>query len=453
MSLDILGLKGNPIQDKRHKYFAELTINFQSLRYFSKSPIYKEINFENISEEIKKLSQQIDNIKDYEIINLGTHLENSELKERQNFIFFNTKIKLVNLSPTDISKKGVIIHLIQIHSLKGIKPAKKDKLNHFFFFIKHFWDKEIIESDNALVYGKKEMITTKRIEELITLSLKMHSIDLYDIKPNIIIFPENSVPYKSLEYLKEISQKYNVIIIGGLEHCRINDNKYMNRAFIIENGNIGYQIKQTPVRIFDKRRRKELIENIECVRNPKINIFQTSIGKISIFICKDFLRLHDIIPFWASANQIDYVIVPSFTSAILSFYSKILTILNSPDCKDLKILYASMGEYGGSDIFSIKEKQRIENNYRLDQRDNVGETIVVRRTLQKSQEILPVEEFLNYIFTKQPQTINIQGIDVLTTATGAEILDNVEKHLQNEGFLFGMLREEDFEEEKEKETK
>jgi len=378
LSLDLLSLKDNPIQDKRNKYFAELTINFQSFRYFSKSPIYKDLDFDNLLEEIKKNKEELEKVEDAELINIGTHLEDSDLKEKQNFVFFNTRVTPEKLADEDPSKKGLIFHLIQIHSLKGIKPAAIDNIGHFFYFIKHFWDNDLIENDNVLVYGEKEKNIIMKIEELITLSLKLNSVSPYDVKPNVIIFPENSIPYKSIDYLKKISQKYEIIIIGGFEHHREEDNTYINKAFIIDNGNICYQIKQTPVRIS----KKGIIENIKCVKNPQIKIFQTSIGKMSIFICKDFLRLHDVIPYWARANNIDYVVVPSFTNKILPFQSKILSILDSPDCKNLKILYVSMGEYGGSDIFSIKEKQRIENSFRLNQRDNVGEKIVSRRISQ-----------------------------------------------------------------------
>ena len=432
------------MQDKRNKYLAELTINFQSYRYFSKSPIYKNLDFENLSEEIKRIREELEKVEDAELINIGTHLEDIELKEKQNFVFFNTRVTPEKLSDEDPSKKGLIFHLIQIHSLKGIKPAAIDNIGHFFYFIKHFWDNDLIDNKNVLVYGEREKIVIEKIEELITLSLKLNSDNPYDVKPNVIIFPENSIPYKSIDYLKKMSQKYEIIFIGGLEHYNEEDKTYTNKAFIIDKGNINYQIKQTPVRIS----RRGIIENIKCVKNPKIKIFQTSIGKMSIFICKDFLRLHKVIPYWAGANNIDYVVVPSFTNKILPFQSKIFSILDSPDCKNLKILYVSMGEYGGSDFFSIKEKQRIENSFRVNQRDNVGEKIVSRRTLQEIESILSVEEFLNYVFTKNPHVVEIQGINALTTATGADILKNIKEYMQNQGFIIGMQKLEAFEDPK-----
>lgn len=92
--MDLLSLKNNPIQDKRHKYLAELTINFQSFRYFSNLPFYKDLDFDNLSEEITKIREELETVEDAELINIGTHLENSVIKEKQNFVFFNTRVNL-----------------------------------------------------------------------------------------------------------------------------------------------------------------------------------------------------------------------------------------------------------------------------------------------------------------------------------------------------------------------
>ena len=55
-----------------------------------------------------------------------------------------------------------------------------------------------------------------------------------------------------------------------------------------------------------------------------------------------------------------------------------------------------------------------------------------------------VEEFLDYVSTKQPRVISFQGIDALTTATGADFLKRGNKTLESLGFYYG-LNPEDFE--------
>lgn len=49
------------------------------------------------------------------------------------------------------------------------------------------------------------------------------------------------------------------------------------------------------------------------------------------------------------------------------------------------------------------------------------------------------------MFTKNPHVVEIQGINALTTATGAEILKDIKEYMQNQGFIIGMQRLEDFE--------
>lgn len=453
LKLDILSLRFNPIENKYHKYLTERTINFQEYRFFHKSQIYKFLEFDDhltYEQEIERLTKEIEDIDDIELYtDFGTHRENPELKEKHNFVFFNRKPEIVPLNNKDKDIEGILIHLIQTHSLKGIKPVKKDKIGHFLYFIKNFWDPEIIEQENVLVYKERKYRAAHKIKELVELSLKLYANSSYDVKPKLVIFPENSIPFRLLPCLIEYSKNNNIILIGGLEHQKDTNNKYINKAFILENGKIMYQEKQTPVRIYHRQTKSFIEENIHCAKIPSIKIFQTSIGKIAIFICKDFLRLNDVLVYWAATNQVDFVIIPSFTNEILPFQSKILKMLESPDCKDLKIIYTSMGEYGGSELFSVNDKRRIENNFRLNERDNVGEVIVSRRCLLKEvsdnfSSIMNVNEFLDYILTKQPHVVNFQGIDALTTATGADFLERGNETLRNLGYYHG-VEPDDFE--------
>ncbi|MHA1679499.1 MAG: hypothetical protein ACTSUE_00730 [Promethearchaeota archaeon] len=91
----------------------------------------------------------------------------------------------------------------------------------------------------------------------------------------------------------------------------------MNKAIIVDDNAVRYQEKQTPVYLPGKG----MVENIKLQREPAITSFQTRFGKIAIFICKDFLRLRDVIPQWAYSNGVQYIIVPSFTKKVLPFYS------------------------------------------------------------------------------------------------------------------------------------
>jgi len=55
-----------------------------------------------------------------------------------------------------------------------------------------------------------------------------------------------------------------------------------------------------------------------------------------------------------------------------------LRSLKYSDYPDLNIVYCNVGEYGGSEIFSVNEVGRIEENFKRKTIDNFGEIIVKR---------------------------------------------------------------------------
>lgn len=266
------------------------------------------------------------------------------------------------------------IHIIQLHSLKGIENKESDKLGYFKYVITHFWDNKEIEENSVLVYKNYNSRISNKIDEILDISIRKNPFP-----PNLVIFPENSIPYSKIDDLITISKNYKVIMIGGLEHCldSVSEN-YKNKAFIIDKGNISYQIKQTPVKIFDSQNNDVLQERIICQKIPQIRIFHTSIGKVAIIICKDFLRLSDIISDWAKKNMVDLIVIPSLTSKVLPFHSKLYNILNYSSHKDLIIIFSNIGEYGCSELFSIDKIPQIELRFRKYINDNIGETIVFR---------------------------------------------------------------------------
>ena len=358
----------------------------------------KEIGYD---ENIELFKTTIKGLKDSDFIEIGTHREYSKYKTLQNSVFFEENPEIIELASENNELEEIIIHLIQLHSLKGISPPHKDgkfdKMEYFNFFIRHFWDLGMINNPSFLIYNSYESRVSYKLDEILNLS-----IDDYDGKPHLIVFPESTIPYSKIENLKEFSKINNIIIIGGLEH-QINDNspKYINQTIIIDNGKVNYQIKQTPVRIYHSNKIDYTEENISCENFPKIKIFTTTIGRIAIFICKDFLRLCEIIPYWAYKHKIDFVIIPSLTGKVLPFHSKVLNLLNYSDYKRLKFLFDNVGEYGGSEYFSIHELPRIEEAYRNNTRSNLGEVIVKFQCL--------IREFVYNI--KSVSGINIEKIE------------------------------------------
>lgn len=329
----------------------------------------------NMIENIEVFNGVINDTTEDDLVHIGTHKQDLDIKIIQNILFYKQKPKIQYLLARNSSITKLKLHMIQVNSLRGFKysQTENEKIDHFMQFIKVFWNKSEIK-ENVLIYGKKEKWISNKIEEMLTIALS----DKKNM-PNLIIFPENSIPYSKIRFLQEISYRNNFVIIFGLEHKNFKG-IYKNKAIIIDHGILGIQVKQTPVRIY-KKDNTYIQENIKCEKIPEIKIFNTSIGKIAIFICKDFLRLNEVVIDWAFINRVNLIVIPSLTNKVLPFHSKLLGLLNYARHKKIKIIFNSMGEYGGSEYFSIKETPRIEETFRLNNRDNVGETIVIREDI------------------------------------------------------------------------
>ena len=385
-NLYYLGLTSNPLKGI-DEFFVRTTSNAgKILELIRRKERGEFAHFEFYDEsisfdaKIEKFKIELQKLEESDFINIGTYKENKNYSWKQNQVFFEQIPDQIKLSEREANLNRIKISLIQIHSLKGIQPPKNNKFEHFSFFIKRFWDKDEIENNNVLTYNKLESRVKYKIEEMFDLSCNDDTEN-----PDLIIFPENSIPYNQIEYLKKFSEKYNLIIIGGLEHKKLNNDSkyYINQAIIIDRGNIGTQVKQTPVRIYNRKKKEYIQEQIECQKLPKVKIFETRIGKIAIFICKDFLRLSEKVSDWARKNKVDFIVIPSLTSIVLPFYSKLINILNYTDYSNLKILFNNIGEFGGSEFFSIDKRWEIETNFRNGHRDNIGENIVIREFIKK----------------------------------------------------------------------
>ncbi len=375
-NLNELNLEDNPFKEKEEKYLINSNAPLKAIIYYCRTKKLEtdEIRLLNSFDKNKKFGENIDIFKKSlqteevsELINISTHLEKKEIAIMQNLIFYDQIPKEIYLRDKAENLDKVKISLIQINSLKNIKPKRDDKIGHFLFFVKQFWDENELKN-NVLVYNQDERIIDSKIMECLKLSLLT--------KPNLIIIPENSVPYRMKDYLIKISEENNLIIVCGLEHQKVGTN-YINRAIIIDNGECREQVKQTPVEI-KRYNGNHIREKIECVIFPKIKIFLTTIGRVAIFVCKDFLRLSDKITGWARKNKIDYLIIPSLTSKILPFHTRLINLLNYTRYDRLKIIFSSIAEYGGSEFFSIDQIDRIEKSYRKKVQDNIGEVIVTR---------------------------------------------------------------------------
>ncbi len=342
------------------------------LRYLDEYDI--KIGFKKNLENFKNILSN--EVKPAVFINIGTHSENKKIALMQNILFYVQEPELVHLNNKDKNLSKLTMNFIQLNSLKGVEFEKKDKIDHFLSFAYQFWSRKELKENKVLIYDTESAIYSK-IDEFLKLSLLT--------KPKLIVFPENSIPYKILKKLKSFSKTHRILFICGMEHVKT-DSNFINKVKIIDNGECDEQIKQTPVEIKIKDG-NHLRENINCEIIPKIKIFKTTVGRIAIFICRDFLRLCDKIPEWAGKNNVDFIVIPSLTSKILPFHTKLLNMINHMSYARLKIIFCSIGEYGASEFFSIENLPRIEENFRKNIRDNIGEVIVKREYIFHSENI------------------------------------------------------------------
>ena len=377
MGIDELIIRRGTSIEEIRKYCREKKSNrLPKYDYYDKTKRYDE--------NLQAFVDILNGIKEDEFIKIGTFEEQEDIREKQTLFFLEQIPEIMTLSERKVSPEKSIIHLIQLHSLKGINYPKDNKVEYFLFFLSQFWDKQEINQTNCLSYKTLEPRINQKIEEMLNLSNSIKKE-----KANMIVFPENSIPYKKIPRLIEFSKDNNLIIIGGLEHQKLeNQELFINKAIIIDKGNYDFQIKQTPVRINSKKLDKPILEPIKCEKIPKIRIFETSLGRIAIFICRDFLRLNNRISDWIFRNRVDFIVIPSLTSKILPFHSKLLNMFNQRIYPNLKIIFNNVGEYGGSELFSIIEVKRIEEDFRTGLRDNVGESIIIRKIGEDIKEEL-----------------------------------------------------------------
>ncbi len=389
--LRVLRLEYNPLSfEEIHLLKTSIPKVLDYCKKREQQPISKvELN----AKRIKEYKEYIESVSEEEILDLGTWRENDILRDKQNAWFLAYEPNEIPLNKFNKNIREVQIYMVQIHSLSmkyNFKPDESIK-DHFFYFVKQVWRPDAIES-NVLQYDVTDLGIFKKTNEIMELILRDPG------KNKLIIFPENSIPNNYLKGLintikqfKEINTDFNILFIGGMEHIKSpryrfswddlskmhkshKFDEYLNQAIIIDNFAHNIQKKQTPVLIYPN-----IIESIKCERKPKINIFQTTFGRIAIFICKDFLRLYEVISKWAEENKVDFIVVPSLTSKVLPFNYKVVRIFNKKHYPELKILFVNVGEYGGSEFYSRKRINEIEQRYQKNIRDNIGEVIVKRK--------------------------------------------------------------------------
>ncbi len=406
IKLDRLYLHHNDLSEDEKKYLdKEIDDVRKYCKEIKEDPKRK---YENVRKNALSYKRKIDNIRntytpekfeefEKNFLNLGSWREKKtlrKLKELQTYWFReNNKYKHVKFLNNTLDSNTIIkIFMVQLHALKthfSFTP-NESKLAKFKRFKEDFYihDEKIVLKYNSIdelsneELNKKEK-TKKKINKILNLILCDTN------KNKLIIFPETTLPHDFIDEIQskisshlESHENENIVFIGGIEHQIDPNNKndffsHINKAVLIDKKKEQvFQTKQTPVVIYDKD--EDLREGIKCEYFPRIKLFDTTFGRIAIFICRDFLRLSDAIAQWAMENEVEFIIIPSLSGKVLPFYYRVFNIYNQQSLKQLKIIYVNVGEFGASELFSVATNTNIEFGFQKNERDNVGEVIVTR---------------------------------------------------------------------------
>ena len=272
--------------------------------------------------------------------------------------------------------------LCQVYKISTPKPWTHRDI--FQKLCQTYWDERGL-ADGVLFYNRTKLeVARRKIKKVLSGIKRKHLLP----KSTLIVFPENVIPYACLETIIDFSTKYGVVFVGGMEHQKWGDiqgifrnladrfptrfvsdeilsflslpshnltpETYLNLAVIV-NGSQGFSFQHKHVPFFKpsdgKEETQELREAIPLFLKPRYFIFETLVGPLSVFICKDFLSNHRSIPEWITQNSVPLVAIPSLSSMIFTFQAKLGNMVLKEGCRKNLFALASIAEYGGSGLY------------------------------------------------------------------------------------------------------
>jgi len=135
----------------------------------------------------------------------------------------------------------------------------------------------------------------------------------------------------------------------------LKNNDWINQVIIINaDKKFSFQIKNVPFHDY------LITENIPVIQYPCYSIYNTIVGKIVIFICKDFLVNYPVIDKWMDKHEVKYAIIPSNTHLVNPFIRKFGEIVNFEKNKKKHFFFVNIAEFSGSGMFCHKNRTDYE---------------------------------------------------------------------------------------------
>ena len=132
--------------------------------------------------------------------------------------------------------------------------------------------------------------------------------------PNLIIFPECSIPFQLLEELEVYANEHDCIVIAG-SHYKDTGKNFVSRAPVIIPGTATYYVEKTTLSPLKKSGAKR--KYIEPGQQQYF-FSNTKVGNFMVLICADFLHAEALQQI--HALQPDLVLVPAFHSKSPAHY-------------------------------------------------------------------------------------------------------------------------------------
>ena len=354
-------------------------------------------DFKNL-DMIKNLLKFIreDNNYRIKIRDLGRTVEEFETRMIQNATFLCVDPPLCELGKTEGKIEKVFFGQYLVNPINNY-----DKKSSLLELYKIFYDSKCLEMK---VLCLKEDTVPILYEKLKT---DLRTIEQKIIKKrSLFIFQENLFSYTLIKFLIDFATEHEIVIVGGLEHITLEkfkefienlpsnlkeryqenksfskllrentlrNNDWINQVIIINAAKkFSFQIKNVPFHTYN------ITENIPIIQYPCYSIYNTIMGKIVIFICKDFLVNYPVIDKWMDKHEVKYAIIPSNTNLVNPFIRKFGEIINFKKNNEKHFFFVNIAEFSGSGMFRYKNRTDYEP----------GTTTFFSR---KQEGILPIE--------------------------------------------------------------
>jgi HEAT repeat protein len=252
----------------------------------------------------------------------------------------------------EIGKNLVATDKIQIALIQMLNGAKRTSLiepnrDVITRYIDRYYDYDTYRNQHILKLKK----------EAIQFAIKSKIIGFLDDalyeNANFCIFPELLIPYSYMDKLKEFANRYNLIIVGGMEHAQDGED-YVNRAFICApNENPIYFKKNCPTILPNSEKYiSEWKENINPISPPVIHLITSPFGKFSVLLSQEIVEIGQYLVHISEKYHLDFIIFLSFmwhTERELKQLQKYANDIGKP------IIFVNTGQFGGSTVFKPKD--------------------------------------------------------------------------------------------------